>query len=165
MPCGMRHSCSEPVQPHSNLSNVLNINESTSKMNTCKNNPLTGAAGLKKDFKNKKNENSNVVRGTSLALHYLSDQAVKNSAGCLQEVIPIPCRDWIPNIKRRMYELWEVSWREEGRDFYLLKPKTGYWSEDTRKRMRRDEVVINWLRLGHTQLTHGFMFDPELQRA
>ena len=41
----------------------------------------------------------------------------------------------------------------------------GYWSEDTRKRTRRDEVVINRLRLGHTRLTHGFMFDPELQRA
>ena len=64
-----------------------------------------------------------------------------------------------------MYELWEESWREERRDFYLLKPKTGYWSEDTRKRTRRDEVVINRLRLGHTRLTHGFMFDPELQRV
>ena len=64
-----------------------------------------------------------------------------------------------------MYDLWEVSWREKRRDFYLLKPKTEYWSEDTRKRTRRDEVVINRLRLGHTRLTHGLMFDPELQRA
>ena len=48
---------------------------------------------------------------------------------------------------------------------YLLKPKTWYWTEDTRKRTRRDEVVINRLRLGHTRLTHGFMFDPELQRV
>ena len=30
-------------------------------------------------------------------------------------------------------------------------------TEDTRKRTRRDEVVINKLRLGHTRLTHGFI--------
>ena len=87
------------------------------------------------------------IRGNDLA-----DQAAKNSAGRPQEFIPIPYRDLIPNIKRRIYELWEESWREERRHFYLLKPKTGYWSEDTRKRTRRDEVVINRFRLGHTRL-------------
>ena len=53
--------------------------------------------------------------------------------------------------------IWEESWREKRRDFYLLKPKTGYWTEDTKKRTRRDEVVINLLRLGHTRLTQGLM--------
>ena len=49
------------------FSHILNINKSTSKTtNTGKNNPVTGAAGLKKnDFKNK---NSNVVKSTSHAL-------------------------------------------------------------------------------------------------
>ena len=97
------------------------------------------------------------------AVNDLDDQAGKNSAGRPQEFIPIPYRDWIFNIKRRMYELWELSWREERWDFYLLKPKTGYWSEDTRKRMRRDEVVINRLCLGHTRLTHGFIFDESMR--
>ena len=91
------------------------------------------------------------IRGNDLA-----DPEAKNSAGRPQECIPIPYRDGIPNINSRMYELWE-----ERRDFYLLKPKTGYWTKDTRKRTRRDEVEINRLRLGHTR--HGFIFDPELQ--
>ena len=51
--------------------------------------------------------------------HDLADQAAKNSAGRPQEFIPIPYRDWIANIKRRMYELWEVSWREERRDLFV----------------------------------------------
>ena len=32
-------------------------------------------------------------------------KAAQNSAGRTQ-VISIPYRDWIPNLKRRMYELW-----------------------------------------------------------
>ena len=40
----------------------------------------------------------------------LADQAAKISAGRPEEfILPIPYRDWIPNIKRRMYELWEES--------------------------------------------------------
>ena len=46
----------------------------------------------------------------------LADQAAKNCAGRPQEFIPIPYRAWIPNMKRRMYELCEESWREERRD-------------------------------------------------
>ena len=76
----------------------------------------------------------------------MADQAAKNIRPL--EFIPIPYTDWIPNTKRRMYELWEESWKEGRRNFYLSKPKTGYWSEDTRKKKERrlssDQQALSW---------------------
>ena len=76
------------------------------------------------------------------------------------EFIPIPFRNWFPEIRRRAKELWTQQWRTEGRDFYELKPTLQKWAK-TFKLSRREEVIINRLRLGHTRVTHGYLFDYE----
>ena len=38
------------------------------------------------------------------------------------EFIPIPFRNWFPEIRKRTNELWNQKCREERRDFYELKP-------------------------------------------
>ena len=74
--------------------------------------------------------------------------------------ISVPHRDWFTAIRRRRYQIWEERWKEERRKMFEIKSKPGRWKE-IRKLMRRDEVVINRLRLEHTNVTHGYRFETE----
>ena len=47
--------------------------------------------------------------------------------------------------------------REDRKDFYELKPKVKKWPK-IYKLSRREEVVINRLRSGHTRVTHWYIF-------
>ena len=76
------------------------------------------------------------------------------------EFIPIPFRNWYPEIRRQAKELWRQQWRSESRDFYELKPTLKKWAKMFQM-SRREEVIINRLRLGHTLITHGYLFDYE----
>ena len=43
-----------------------------------------------------------------------------------------------------------------------IKPRPGKWAPFKRK-TRREEVVVNRMRLEHTKLTHGYMFESEAE--
>ena len=58
----------------------------------------------------------------------------------------------------RTKELWRQQWRRESRYFYEVKPTLKKWAKMF-KMSRREEVVINRLRLVHTLITHGYLFD------
>ena len=47
---------------------------------------------------------------------------VKKIAHKSPEFIPVPFRNWFPEIKKRTNEIWNQNWTEERRDFYELKP-------------------------------------------
>ena len=49
---------------------------------------------------------------------------------------------------------------KESRDFYEVKPTLKKWARMFKMSIR-EEVVINRLRLGHTLITHGYLFDYE----
>ena len=50
------------------------------------------------------------------------------------------------------HELWTGQWRDVNRDLFELKPTTRKWAK-IYKLSRREEVLINNLRLAHTRVT------------
>ena len=80
------------------------------------------------------------------------DWEAKKAAHKSPEFIPIPFRNWFPEIRKRTNELWNQKWSEERRNSYELKPTVKKWS-NIYKLSRREEVVINRLRFGHTRET------------
>ena len=50
---------------------------------------------------------------------------------------------------------------EKRRDFYGFKPTVKNWYKTCKLFRREEETVINKLRLGHTRVMHGYIFDYE----
>ena len=90
------------------------------------------------------------------------DRMAKEAADREQEFIPIPFRDWYPTIRRRTYEMWKEEWQKETRELRKMKPKPGKWVP-FRKETRREEVIVNRLRLEHTRITHSYLFEAEAE--
>ena len=82
-----------------------------------------------------------------------ADAEAKRASQRAPEFIPIPYSNWYPELRKRTNELWTIQWRDENRDFFELKPTTRKWAK-IYKLSRKEEVVINRLRLGHTRVTH-----------
>ena len=59
--------------------------------------------------------------------------------------------------KRRIYEKWRERRSESRRDLSTIKPSPGRWCRQ--RAHRKEEVIINQLRLRHTRATHGYLFD------
>ena len=89
-----------------------------------------------------------------------ADAEAKQESQRAPEFIPIPYRNWFPELRKRTNELWTGQGRDENRDFFELKPTTRK-SAKIYKLSRREEVVINRLRLGHKRVKHGFLFEYE----
>lgn len=89
-----------------------------------------------------------------------ADLEAKRASLRPEEFIPIPYRNWFPLIRKRLSQLWTERWVNDRKDLYELKQVPAKWK--TRYRIsRRDEVVINRLRLGHTRSTHGYLYDDQ----
>ena len=73
------------------------------------------------------------------------------------EAILIEYTDWYIGIKERIKKKWNDVWRQKQKRFQI-KPTMGKWERPKRLK-RRDEVIINRLRTGHTKLTHGHIME------
>ena len=62
-------------------------------------------------------------------------------------------------IQHHCRRFWQDRWNDEGMGTQLhqIKPQLGNWTSSNR-RSRRDEKVLARLRIGHTYLTHSFIF-------
>ena len=91
-----------------------------------------------------------------------ADEAAKSAARQVPEFICVPYQDWHTMIRRKKNQIWEDKWKGERRSMIAIKNKPGKWKEN-RKLKRRDEVVINRVRLEHTNITHSYRFDVEAE--
>ena len=57
---------------------------------------------------------------------------------------------------------WVNKWSGSTAALRYIKPKPEKWQKS--KETRREEVIMNRLRLGHTRLTHGHLFGGEPER-
>ena len=90
------------------------------------------------------------------------DKVAGEAAQQPAQFVPVPYRDWYPDIHRRTYDVWKEKWQLETRDLRRIKPVPGAWPKmDTKS--RREEAIINRIRLAHTRLTHGYLFDGEAE--
>ncbi|XP_076314612.1 uncharacterized protein LOC143226940 [Tachypleus tridentatus] len=92
------------------------------------------------------------IRGNELA-----DMAAKYV--CFSTITPMPILylDYGLVFKARLRASWQSTWSEQ-RDnkLFQIKPKTGLWPSSFRK-VRKEEVVLTRLRIGHSFLTHCFL--------
>jgi len=87
-----------------------------------------------------------------------ADQAAKEALE--QEVTPItiPFTDKIPYVKSHLSNAWQMVWdRMTDNKLRQIKPKIG--PPFLVKTCRRDQVVLNRIRIGHSRLTHSFLMN------
>ena len=89
------------------------------------------------------------------------DAAAKEAARRPEEFIPIPYRDWDRTIKSKLNALWKNEWQANNRDLVAIKPNPGQWKISNVRLNRKEEVVVNRLRMEHTRVTHKYLFEPE----
>lgn len=92
-----------------------------------------------------------------------ADQAAKEASRRIPTMIPIPFTDYFATIFKKVNEKWQSCWAQSNSKLHDVKPNVGTWKAERLK--RRDYVRINRLRLGHTLITHGYLFDEEVRRA
>ena len=74
-------------------------------------------------------------------------------------IVPIGYREYFPGIQRCIKDFFSRTWQNYRPTFLkTIKLATGYWASCSRK-IRREEVVLSRMRLGHTLFTHGYILD------
>jgi len=87
-----------------------------------------------------------------------ADNEAKNAANKPREFIPVPYTDLYPSIEQRTRELWKIRWSTEVKHLKEISGEPKRWCTK-RALKRRDEVIINRLRLGHCAATHKYLFE------
>ena len=91
-----------------------------------------------------------------------ADTIAKKATQQPPQFITVPYTDWYSYIRDTTMRQWEDKWSRSTAALHHIKPKPEKWRRSTKT--RREEVIMNRLRLGHTRLTHGYLFDGEPQR-
>ena len=89
-----------------------------------------------------------------------ADRAAKDTLSKAQPThFELPCTDVFIKIQPFVSSLWQKRWDEEdGNKLHAIMPQIDdkYYSGSTN---RKDEVIINRLRIGHTRLMHSFRME------
>ena len=91
-----------------------------------------------------------------------ADKAAK--AALSGDVLPfkVPYTDFKPDIHNCIKTSWQNSWNNDvNNKLHVIKPTLGEWLPVYRD-IRREEVVITRLRIGHTRLTHSYLLNKEI---
>lgn len=91
-----------------------------------------------------------------------ADSAAKIATNNHPDAIRIPYSDWFPIFKEKIHEKWKNRWQSRQEKLRSVKDVPGNWKMI--RCPRREEVIINRLRAGHTWLTHSYLMNnhPEL---
>ena len=96
------------------------------------------------------------IRGNERA-----DSSAKAALGKEISVVKLPYKDVRQYIGNYVTGLWQMDWDQEvNNKLHSIKPKLGDLASAYRS-VRRDEVLLCRLRIGHTRLTHSFLFNEE----
>ena len=87
----------------------------------------------------------------------------KESLNLEQTVFKIPFNNYKPFINRYIFDKWQTSWNEK--PFNKLKEIKPVIKESKSviSNIRREEVVLTRLRIGHTRITHSWLFNRDEQ--
>ena len=87
-----------------------------------------------------------------------------------EDEYPVPSQEYLPTLKSACKEYLQDTWDNYNLPTNLkeIKQTVGHWTSSVRA-IRREEVVLCRLRLGHTRLTHSYLLDhvdrPECRRC
>ena len=87
-----------------------------------------------------------------------ADAAAKEAANGPPIDAIIPPKDYVPTIRKEMYDKWQREWDNVTPDNKLkvIKKKVGEW-KTSRNEDRATEVTMTRLRIGHTHATHSHL--------
>ena len=89
------------------------------------------------------------------------DKQAKTSLSLEPTSFKIPFSNFKPSINKYISEEWQSSWNNSIGDKLLdVKPTIGEYQSVVRN-IRREEVVLDRLRLGHTRVTHSYLLQGE----
>ena len=91
------------------------------------------------------------------------DKQAKTSLSLEPTSFKIPFSNFKPSINKYILEIWQTSWNNSiGNKLLEIKPTIGEYQSVVRN-IRREEVVLARLRLGHTRVTHSYLLQGEEQ--
>ena len=88
-----------------------------------------------------------------------ADKAAKS--GLNKDIFPfkVPYTDFKPYINKYIRDIWQNEWDQKtGNKLHSVKPTLGVWN-DSFRRSRKEEVVLSRIRIGHSKITHSFIFN------
>ena len=94
---------------------------------------------------------------TGIDANAAADRAAKAATTRPYEVILLPYSDWYPSLKEKIFERWKIAWQMRSEKLKTIKNIPGAWRR--LKCTRREEVVVNRLRSGHTWITHNYLMN------
>jgi ribonuclease HI len=87
-----------------------------------------------------------------------ADRAAKDALNKTVTPIQIPASDKICHIRRFISKSWQTHWDQQIQNkLHNIKPKLGPPGPPLRS--RKDQVVLNRIRIGHTRLSHSFLME------
>ena len=91
------------------------------------------------------------------------DKQAKTSFSLEPTSFKIPFSNFKPSINKYILEEWQTSWNNSiGNKLLDIKPTIGEYQSVVRN-IRREEVVLARLRLGHTRVTQSYLLQGEEQ--
>lgn len=90
-----------------------------------------------------------------------ADREAKKAAGKTPEFVCLPYTDYVAECTKKMKQAQQQEWELTGDKLLPVKPDIGPWKRV--KTDRRQHVIINRLRIGHTNLTHSYLMDNVLR--
>ena len=89
------------------------------------------------------------------------DKQAKTSLSLEPTSFKIPFSNYKPSITKYILEEWQTSWNYSiGNKLLDIKPTIGEYQSVVRN-IRKEEVVLARLRLGHTRVTHSYLLQGE----
>ena len=89
------------------------------------------------------------------------DKQAKTSLSLEPTSFKIPFSNFKPSINKYILEEWQTSWNNSiGNKLLDIKPTIGEYQSVVRN-IRREEVVLARLRIGHTRVTHSYLLQGE----
>ena len=93
-----------------------------------------------------------------------ADIAAKSASTRPEEFIPVDFRDWFPHITEAINRSWSTLWERTGQKLQAIVPNVGVCLPHP-ETSRRDEVVLNRVRAGHSLATHGYLMNTDGPRV
>ena len=85
------------------------------------------------------------------------DKQAKTSLSLEPISFKIPFSNFKPSINKYIFEEWQTSWNNSiGNKLLDIKPTIGEYQSVVRN-IRKEEVILDRLRLGHTRVTHSYL--------
>jgi len=86
-----------------------------------------------------------------------ADAAAKSALSLSVTPMKLPATDTYPCITKLIFDEWQEVWNcYTGNKLHAIKPTVGGYKQKTCL-LRRDSVLLNGLRIGHTRLTYSFL--------